>query len=64
MFLTAHSIGARWLILVTMPWINCMYENTIVGPENRQYLIRGNDCCLQCVVDQAAAQPGKWFVVL
>ena len=63
-YLTAHSVGARWLALVTVQWITvCNDEETsVLG--SRQILLRGSDCCYQCAIDQAAAQPGKWFIIL
>lgn len=62
-YLTAHSIGARWLALATAPWIRIDGDNDEVEYE-RQIFLRGNDCCLPCAIDQVAAQPGKWFIIL
>ena len=62
-YLTAHSVGARWLALATIQWITVvMYEGEALG--SRQMLLRVTDCCFQCAIDQAAAQPGKWFIIL
>ena len=62
-YLTAHSVGARWLALAMVPWIsvNMEEEEELVS---RHILLRVNNCCFQCVIDQAAAQPGKWFIIL
>ena len=62
-FLTAHSPGARWLALASLPWLTVTedgeeYEGT------RQILLRENDCCYQCVIDEAASHAGRWFVIL
>lgn len=62
-YLTAHSLGARWLALVMVPWISVNSEDG-EGVGSRQILLRVDDCCFQCVIDQAAAQPGKWFIIL
>lgn len=62
-YLTAHNVGARWLALATVPWLTmtgCEEEE----PDTRQILLRGNDCCFQCAIDQAAAQAGKWYIIL
>ena len=62
-YLTAHSVGARWLALATIQRISVgMYEVEALG--SRQMLLRVTDCCFQCAIDQAAAQPGKWFIIL
>ena len=63
--LTAGSIGARWLALTTFR--SCCIRDEEEEDDDlgtRQILLRGNDCCLQCAIDQAAAQPGKWFIIL
>ena len=62
-YLTAHSKGARWLALATVQYISVgKYETEDLGA--RSILLRGDDCCFQCAIDQAAAQPGKWFIIL
>ena len=48
--LTARNRFARWRAL-----IDCI---------RRQILLRGNDCCFACVVDQAVSQPGRWYIIL
>lgn len=50
--LTARSRFARWRALVGIKY------------QERLVLLRGNDCCFACVVDQAASQPGKWLIIL
>ena len=62
-YLTAHSIGARWLALATArSTYRASYDNGVL--HERQCFLRGNDCCFQCTIDQVAAEPGKWFVIL
>ena len=61
-YLTAHSIGARWLALATAP--HRYNIDSDEGPDQRQIFLRGNDCCFQCTIDQVAAQPGKWLIIL
>ena len=62
-YLTAHSVGARWLALASIQWIRIgVHEQEASG--SRQMLLRATDCCFQCAIDQAAAQPGKWFIIL
>ena len=63
-YLTAHSIGARWLgLAMSSLMFHTEISNSVKGPE-RQILLRGNDCCFQCTIDQVAAQPGKWLIIL
>ena len=62
-YLTAHSVGARWLALAMVTRISLGIDE--LEPQgSRQILLRVNDCCFQCGIDQAAAQPGKWFIIL
>ena len=61
--LTAHSIGARWLALATAQERED-FRDPDDGQNGRQIFLRGNDCCFQCTIDQVAAQPGKWFIIL
>ena len=61
---TAHSPGARWLALATIP---CTSLTGDVEPEDkgsRQILLRGNECCFQCTIDRAASKSGKWYIIL
>ena len=60
-WLTAHSKGARWLALTTIPWVSVWADEELFS---RQILLRKSDCCFQCVIDQAAGESGKWFIVL
>ena len=53
--LTAHNVGARWMALNDLP---------DSGVYSRHILLRPNDCCFQCVVDQAIMRSGKWFIIL
>ncbi|KAI4168984.1 MAG: hypothetical protein LQ343_006015 [Gyalolechia ehrenbergii] len=61
--LTAHTVGARWLALASLPWLSVSGDRE-EGPAVRQMLLRGDDCCLQCAIDQAASVAGKWFIIL
>ena len=63
-FLTAHNVGARWLTLATLPQVHGVGGGSLIYPGARQFLIRRDNCCFQCVIDQATARPGKWFVIL
>ncbi len=51
-FLTAHDRTARW--------------RAVIGARapDRRALIRGDDCCFACVLDQAALELGSWAVIL
>lgn len=62
--LTAHSVGARWLSLATFPSVVsiCDSEDEQVA-DTRRILLGRDDCCLQSVIDQAAAEPGYWFII-
>ena len=53
--LTAKNVGVRWLSLATV---------NLRGKEARQVMLRGSDCCYQCVVGQAAEREGRWFIIL
>ncbi|KAI4160140.1 MAG: hypothetical protein LQ342_005998 [Letrouitia transgressa] len=65
-YLTAHSVGARWLALATVPWLGVTGDSEAEAEAEvwRHILLRTSDCCFQCAIDQAAVQPGKWFVIL
>ncbi|CAF9921584.1 hypothetical protein IMSHALPRED_005210 [Imshaugia aleurites] len=63
-WLTAHSVGARWLALATVYWIRFSGTHEVEDSGLRQILLRRDDCCFQCAIDQAAAQPGKWLIIL
>ncbi len=60
--LTAHSVGARWLGLASIPWLDIGDDKE--GDALRQVLLRSNDCCYQCLIDEAALQAGKWYIIL
>ena len=62
--LTAHSIGARWLALATAPHRYNICNDSDEGPDQLKIFLRGNGCCFQCTIDQVAAQPGKWLIIL
>lgn len=63
-YLTAHDVGARWLALAMAPWISVSGDCEEDMEDARQILLRRNDCCFQCAIDQAAAQRGRWFIIL
>lgn len=66
LYLTAHSTSARWLALAWIEYTSIITDEEEEEEETgrRQILLRKNDCCLQCTIDQAAAHPGKWFIIL
>ena len=51
-YLTARNRTARW--------------RAVIGARSpdRRALLRGDDCCFACVLDQAALEPGSWAVIL
>ena len=64
--LTAQCAAARWLALVAFPWTSFLgtdEEDTEMS-YSRQILLRGQDCCFQCAINQAASQTGRWLIVL
>lgn len=63
-YLTAHSIGARWIALARIPYTSVIGTEYVELEAERQILLRRNDCCFQCAIDQAAERPGKWFIIL
>ena len=50
-FLTAGNRTARW--------------RAVIGARSpdRRALLRGDDCCFACVLDQVALKPGFWAVI-
>ncbi len=63
-YLTAYSIGARWMALASIPYTSVIGTEYEEDSSERQILLRRNDCCFQCAIDQAAERPGKWFIIL
>ncbi|KAI4149226.1 MAG: hypothetical protein L6R39_002559 [Caloplaca ligustica] len=63
-FLTAQNRGARWLALAAVPQIGIISDFVETGGTARRILLRGEDCCYQCVIDQAASRPGMWSIIL
>ena len=61
-FQTAHSVGARWLALSMAPRMTVRINEEELDP--RQILLRVNDYCFHCAIDQAATQSGEWFIIL
>jgi hypothetical protein len=61
--LTADSVGARWLALVSFAWTSTIpLSSPDEGPPH--LLLRRKNCCFQCAIDQAALKPGRWFLIL
>ena len=63
-YLTAHCKGARWLALAVVREISIYTDERDEEMGERQILLRRNDCCFRCAIDQAAAYPGTWFIIL
>lgn len=55
--LTAHSSSARWRALLA---IHMNLANSGID----QVVLRGEDCCFQCAVNQTLVRTGHWFLVL
>ena len=57
--LTAGSIGARWLALIA-------FYGTLACDETRKFalLLRDENCCFQCAVDQLALEPKFAILIL
>jgi len=60
--LTALNPAARWLALVHI----CQYSSSNEAYGFTPVMLRGPDCCFQCVLDQTMRQAGKgpWCIVL
>ncbi|MCJ1226978.1 hypothetical protein MMC12_003633 [Toensbergia leucococca] len=59
--LTAKSIGARWLALLLLPFMNVPGDP---DDQPRRIWIRSSRCCFRCAIDQAALKIGRSFLVL
>lgn len=57
--LTANNPMARWRALVAIS-----RSRQVEKDLSRGVLLRGNDCCLQCAIDQVSRKGGSWFIVL
>ena len=57
--LTAHNSSARWRALLAINMAPSVKSGCI---EN--VLLRGEDCCFQCAINQTLVRPGYWFLVL
>ena len=57
--LTAHNASARWRTLLAIHMAASVKYGSI---EN--VLLRGEDCCFQCAINQTLVRPGYWFLVL
>jgi hypothetical protein len=58
--LTAHQSPSRWRALLAI----ANTRDSLDSLTWDQVLLRGEDTCFQCVIDQAAAQEGRWYIVL
>lgn len=54
-FLTACNLAARW---------NALCKASYSDSGNYQVLLRGEDCCFKCAVEQAICKEGKCYLVL
>lgn len=60
--LTAHRRAARWRALCEVADLcGDRGQEEVYGAQN---LLRGDDCCFACAIDQVAASPGRSFVIL
>ena len=60
--LTAHHTAGRWRALCQVAFLcgdKC--EEEAYGAH---ILLRGDDCCFSCAIDQVAARPGRSFIIL
>jgi hypothetical protein len=55
-FLSAGNKAARWHALLTILGNKYHYRTGV--------LLRVDDCCFQCAVDQGLRSDGRWFLVL
>jgi hypothetical protein len=58
--LTARQSPSRWRALLAIASTRDLQDASTWD----QVLLRGEDTCFQCVVDQAAVQEGRWYIVL
>ena len=56
--MTARNKYARWRALLAISTMAIDRSKSI------PVLLRDQDCCLQCALDQALTSPGMWFLVL
>ncbi|KAL9118437.1 MAG: hypothetical protein Q9187_005019 [Circinaria calcarea] len=59
--LTAHNSCARWRALLAIHTRASIFP-TMKGID--QILLRGEDCCFECAVNQAVVRTGYWFLIL
>lgn len=59
--LTAKNSAARWRALIAIHMNSHVFPNIDMI---HQVMLRGEDCCFQCAVDQTLVQAGYWFLVL
>jgi hypothetical protein len=58
--LTANNETARWRALIAIAHVRS--KNSLRGYDH--VMLRGQDCCLSCIISQTALKVGKWFIVL
>jgi hypothetical protein len=58
--LTAHQSPARWRALLAVASTRNPQDSLTWD----QVLLRGEDTCFQCAIDQAAAEVGTWYIIL
>ena len=60
--LTAHHTAGRWRALCQVALLcGDKDEEEAYGAH---ILLRGDDCCFSCAIDQVAARPGRSFIIL
>ena len=58
--LTAGDPGARWMALATFPWVSLDEDSAFP----RNVVLRKDDCCFRCALEQAALKPGPLLLIL
>ncbi|KAF2189321.1 hypothetical protein K469DRAFT_563022, partial [Zopfia rhizophila CBS 207.26] len=56
--LTARNTPARWRALVNYTAL------TTENYDPLHIMLRGDDCCFRCAVDQVITLPGSWYLIL
>lgn len=57
-YLSTNSVAARWRVLIAID----LYRKTV--SRGGMTMLRTNDCCCLCAIDQAILRPGGCFLVL
>ena len=61
-FLTRNSPGVRWLAIKQA--IRCARDPTFREGATREILLRGDDCCDACAIEQAASLESRTILIL